>query len=134
MYNACEQFKNVKRGDIFYADLPQDGHVQGGVRPVLIIQNDIGNKHSPTVIVVPLTTREKKPLPTHTAIVAKTQSICLCEQQTTIDKSRLKAYISTATPAEMQKVDIALAISIGLGKIIDLFKHDDFSKEVAYVN
>lgn len=129
MYESMN--RDVKRGDIFYADLPyQDGHVQSGIRPVLIIQNDIGNRYSPTVIVVPLTTREKKSLPTHVNIYAKTNSVCLCEQQTTIDKSRLKSYVTTASESEMHKVNIALAVSVGLGKLIDFFKDGGLSKEV----
>ena len=124
MFKKCDTFtREIKRGDIYCADLPyDDGHVQGGIRPVLVIQNDIGNKYSPTVIVAPLTTKEKKPLPTHTVITARTKSVCLCEQQTTIDKSRLKEYVTSTTEAEMHKVDIALAVSIGLGKILDMFK------------
>lgn len=136
MFKVYESMnKDVKRGDIFYAELPyQDGHVQGGIRPVLIIQNDVGNKYSPTVIVVPLTTREKKALPTHVNIFAKTNSTCLCEQQTTIDKSRLKSYVTTASESEMRKVDVALAISVGLSKVTDFFKDNNSSNKGVLVS
>lgn len=124
MFKKCDTFtREIKRGDIYYADLPYgEGHVQGGIRPVIVIQNDVGNRYSPTVIVAPLTTKEKKPLPTHTTITARAKSVCLCEQSTTIDKSRLKEYVTSATETEMHKVDIALAVSFGLGKILDMFK------------
>ena len=93
----------VKRGDIYYADLrPVVGSEQGGVRPVLIVQNDIGNKFSPTTIVVPLTTRNKKSnVPTHSEIHKdinnglKEDSIALCEQLRTIDKERLKNKVGS---------------------------------------
>lgn len=131
MTNVCGTYnkeRQVKRGDIFYADLPkQDGHVQSGVRPVLIIQNDDGNKHSPTVIVVPLTTADKKPLPTHAKIKAKTLSTCLFEQPLTIDKNRLMSYIASASENEMHKLDLPLAISVGLGWIVDLIKSNSNS-------
>lgn len=126
---------NVKRGDIFYADLPVGkGHVQGGVRPVLIISNDVGNRYSPVLIVCPLTTRDKKPLPTHTTINAQTKSTVLCEQQQCIDKEQLVSYVGTATESEMKKVDIALAISIGLNHITDFFKNcNNINQEVVPV-
>lgn len=124
----------VKRGEIYYADLPEgNGHVQGGTRPVIIISNDVGNKCSPVVIVAPLTTREKKPLPTHAKIKAKSDSMALLEQQTCIDKSRLGSYIGTATRAEMRKLDIALLISVGLNWAIDIFRNNNSNGgEVAF--
>ena len=121
-----DNIKNVKRGDIFYADLPiGKGHVQGGIRPVLIISNDVGNKYSPVLIVCPLTTRDKKPLPTHTTINAQTKSTVLCEQQQCIDKEQLVSYVGTCTESEMKKVYIAVAISIGLNCIADFFKNSN---------
>ena len=117
MFKAYDNVKRneIKRGDIYYVNLPeQNGHVQGGVRPVLIVQNDTGNKYSPTVIGCPLTTREKKRLPTHTHIKAKSDSTCLCEQLMCIDKNMLGDCIGCATENEMESVDMALAISIGL--------------------
>lgn len=107
----------IKRGQIYYADLsPVKGSEQGGLRPVLIVQNDVGNKHAPTVIVVPLTTRmAKHKLPTHyLTYVTGVPSIVLCEQVRTADKGRLREYVATLSPAEMEKVNKALAISLGI--------------------
>ena len=107
----------IKRGQIYYADLsPVKGSEQGGLRPVLIVQNDVGNKHAPTVIVVPLTTRmTKHKLPTHHLTYATgVPSIILCEQVRTADKSRLKEYVTMLSPAEMEKVNRALKISLGI--------------------
>ena len=111
----------VKRGDIFYADLsPVIGSEQGGVRPVLIVQNDIGNKYSPTVIVVAITSQiNKAKLPTHLEISAKEfglakDSVVLLEQIRTLDKQRLKDKIGKCRPRFMEKVDKALYISLGL--------------------
>ena len=132
MTNVCGIYNNerrVKRGDIFYADLPrQDGHVQSGIRPVLIIQNDDGNKVSPTVIVVPLTTADKKPMLTHAKVKAKTLSNCLFEQPQTIDRSRLGSFITSTSESEMRKLDLTLAFSVGLGWIVDLIKGNSGGK------
>lgn len=109
----------INRGDIYYADLsPVIGSEQGGVRPVLIIQNDMGNKYSPTTIVIPITTRlSKKTLPTHiplsTCGLAK-DSIALCEQMRTIDKARLKDKIGHITDENLKALNIAVSISLGL--------------------
>ena len=111
----------VKRGDIFYADLsPVIGSEQGGVRPVLVVQNDIGNKYSPTVIVVAITSQiNKAKLPTHLEISAKEfglakDSVVLLEQIRTVDKQRLKDKIGKCSLRFMEKVDKALYISLGL--------------------
>ncbi len=111
----------IKRGDIYYAELnPVIGSEQGGKRPVLIISNDIGNKHSPTVIVAPITSRvhTKAKLPTHTLIKdfegLDKNSIILLEQVRTIDKQRLKQYVGMIPDDIMARVDTALAISISL--------------------
>jgi mRNA interferase MazF len=111
----------VKRGDVFYADLsPVVGSEQGGVRPVLIIQNDIGNRFSPTVIVAAITAQiQKAKLPTHVEIEAKTHgmekdSVILLEQIRTIDKQRLTDKITHLEEDTMRKVDEALQISVGL--------------------
>ena len=111
----------VKRGDIFYADLsPVVGSEQGGIRPVLIIQNDVGNRHSPTVICAAITSRmNKAKLPTHVEISAKDygivkDSVILLEQIKTIDKQRLKDYVCRADQKLMDKVDEALHISLML--------------------
>lgn len=112
---------NVKRGDIFYADLsPVVGSEQGGVRPVLIIQNDVGNRHSPTVICAAITSQiNKAKLPTHIELDSKRyslikDSVVLLEQVRTIDKARLKEKIAHLEQKAMDKVDKSLQISIGL--------------------
>jgi len=111
---------NIKRGDIFYADLdPVVGSEQGGKRPALIVQNDIGNKYSPTIIVVPLTQQQKKDLPTHVAI-PKSNVLCgdsfiLMEQLRTIDRMRFLDYIGHISDEIMYKVNNALSVSLGLG-------------------
>ena len=111
----------VKRGDVFYADLsPVVGSEQGGVRPVLIIQNDIGNRFSPTVIVAAITAQiQKAKLPTHVEVEAKSHgmerdSVILLEQIRTIDKQRLTDKITHLEDETMRKVDEALQISVGL--------------------
>ena len=114
----------IKRGDIYYAELnPVIGSEQGGTRPVLIISNDIGNKHSPTVIIAAITSRvhTKAKLPTHTAVNdfegLDKDSIILLEQIRTIDKHRLKQYMGLMPDNIMARVDKALAISVALKKI-----------------
>ena len=107
----------IKRGQIWYADLsPVVGSEQGGMRPIVIVQNDIGNKHSPTVIACPLTTRVKNPLPTHATLVyGKCKgSTVLCEQVKTLDKHRLKTFIGECTEDEIARIDRALKISLNL--------------------
>ena len=112
----------IKRGDMFYADLsPVVGSEQGGVRPVLIIQNDVGNKHSPTVIAAAITSQTgKTKLPTHIEIGSKetglkSDSVILTEQIRTIDKSRLKEKIGHIDNANViSKLNNALGVSFGL--------------------
>ncbi len=111
----------VKRGDIFYADLsPVIGSEQGGVRPVLIVQNDIGNKYSPTVIAAAVTSQiNKANMPTHIEIDARSgglskDSVILMEQIRTIDKERLRDKIGRLDDELMNQVDNAIAISFGL--------------------
>lgn len=111
----------VKRGDMFYADLsPVVGSEQGGVRPVLIVQNDIGNKYSPTVIAAAVTSQiNKAKMPTHIEINAETyglakDSVILMEQIRTIDKKRLKEKIGHVDDVLIEKVNEALAVSFGL--------------------
>ena len=115
----------IKRGDIFYGDLsPVIGSEQGGIRPVLIVQNDIGNKYSPTVIVAAITSQiNKAKLPTHVEINAEEygitkDSVILLEQIRTIDKKRLKERIGHLSDDLMKKVDDALQISFGLAEYI----------------
>ena len=112
----------VKRGDIFYADLsPVIGSEQGGVRPVLIIQNDIGNKYSPTVICAAITSQiNKAKLPTHIEIGSLNStlvkdSVILLEQIRTIDKKRLREKICRIDDRVMKKINRAIEISLGLG-------------------
>ncbi len=111
----------IKRGDIFYADLsPVIGSEQGGIRPVLIVQNDIGNKYSPTVIASAITSQiNKAKLPTHIELSAKEyglpkDSVVLLEQIRTIDKKRLREKIGHLDDELMEKVNEALTISFGL--------------------
>ncbi len=111
----------VKRGDVYFADLsPVVGSEQGGVRPVLVIQNDIGNRFSPTVIIAAITAQiQKAKLPTHVEINAKRygferDSVILLEQIRTIDKQRLTDKITHLDDEMMEKVDEALQISLGL--------------------
>lgn len=112
--------KNITRGAIFYADLdPIVGSEQKGIRPVLILQNNIGNKYSPTTVIAPITTKyyKGKYLPTHVKIKQfnkiRPHSIILLEQVRTIDKSRLKGYICPLKK-EMKEVEKALLISFGI--------------------
>ena len=111
----------VKRGDLFYADLsPVVGSEQGGVRPVLVVQNDVGNKYSPTVIAAAVTSQiNKAKMPTHIEISAETyglvkDSVILMEQIRTIDKKRLKEKIGHADDELMQRVNRALSVSFAL--------------------
>jgi mRNA interferase MazF len=111
----------IKRGDIFYADLsPVIGSEQGGIRPVLIVQNDIGNKYSPTVIASAITSQiNKAKLPTHIELNAKDyglpkDSVILLEQIRTIDKRRLREKIGHLDDELMEKVNDALTVSFGL--------------------
>jgi mRNA interferase MazF len=111
----------IKRGDIFYADLsPVIGSEQGGIRPVLVVQNDIGNKYSPTVIAAAITSQiNKAKLPTHIELDAKEyglqkDSVVLLEQIRTIDKRRLREKIGRLDDELMKKVNEALSISFGL--------------------
>ena len=111
----------VKRGDIYYADLsPVVGSEQGGIRPVLIVQNDMGNKYSPTVIAAAITSKgEKANLPTHIKLGAEDcglakDSIVLLEQIRTIDKRRLKERMGALDNTSMNMIDHALSVSFGL--------------------
>lgn len=116
--------ENVLRGDVFYANLnPVIGSEQGGVRPVLILQNDIGNKYSPTTIVAAITSRIKKAkLPTHveldsSSFALEKDSVILLEQVRTIDKRRLKEKIAHLDEEIMALIDKALLISLGLVEV-----------------
>ncbi len=111
----------IKRGEIYYADLsPVVGSEQGGIRPVLIVQNDVGNKHSPTVIAAAITSqKEKTRLPTHISLNAggcglAKDSVVLLEQVRTLDKKRLKERMGELDGGSMDRVDNALSVSFGL--------------------
>ena len=115
---------NIKRGDIYYADLsPVVGSEQGGLRPVLIIQNDVGNRYSPTVIAAAITSRMgKNRLPTHIDIHADRvglakDSVVLLEQIRTLDKRRLKERMGHLDDKTMQTVNSAIAVSFGIGAL-----------------
>lgn len=109
----------IRRGDIFYADLnPVVGSEQGGIRPVLIVQNNVGNKYSPTLVVLPISAAKKHYLPTHIHIrgskALPKDSVILAEQIRTIDKDRLKNYVGSVDFELMEKVEKAMKISIGV--------------------
>ncbi|MCR4962514.1 MAG: type II toxin-antitoxin system PemK/MazF family toxin [Firmicutes bacterium] len=111
----------VKRGEIYFAELnPVLGSEQGGTRPVLIVQNDIGNTYSPTTIVMPITSKtDKTKLPTHVELSRRESglsrdSVLLAEQIRTIDKSRLKQRVAVLDKSAMYKISEAMAVSIGL--------------------
>ena len=112
---------NIRRGDIYYADLsPVIGSEQGGLRPVLIVQNDIGNKHSPTVIAAAITSKvSKAKLPTHIDVFADKvglakDSVVLLEQIRTLDKARLKEKMGHLDDESMKEVNTAISVSFGL--------------------
>ncbi len=113
---------NIRRGDIYYADLsPVVGSEQGGIRPVLIVQNDVGNKYSPTVIAAAITSRtDKSKLPTHIDVFAdkfglEKNSVILLEQIRTLDKKRLREKMGHLDESVMDKVNSAISVSFGLG-------------------
>lgn len=118
---------SVKRGDIYYADLsPVVGSEQGGLRPVLIIQNDVGNRYSPTVIAAAITSRMGKTrLPTHIDVYADKaglakDSVILLEQIRTLDKRRLKEKMGHLDESLMREVNTAIAVSFGLGETVGI--------------
>ena len=122
LHRSVNRMNTVKRGDIFYADLsPVVGSEQGGMRPVLIVQNDTGNRHSPTVIAAAITSQTGKArLPTHIELEASScglsrKSVILLEQIRTIDKSRLREHMGKLPEPIMGQVDNAIAVSFGLG-------------------
>ncbi|MBQ7829802.1 MAG: type II toxin-antitoxin system PemK/MazF family toxin [Clostridia bacterium] len=112
--------RKIRRGEIYIADLdPVIGSEQGGERPVLVIQNNVGNTHSPTVIVLAITSRcqKKKYMPTHIPIESSDlsmSSIALAEQVRTVDKTRLTRYVGRASKESMEAVDQALKVSMGV--------------------
>ena len=117
-----QNFHDFYRGEIYYAYLePSFGHEQGGTRPVLILQNDVGNYYSLTLIVTAATTQKrKKPMPTHVELAGveglPDTSVFMLEVLRTIDKQRIRSYAGKLTPAQMDKIDAALRISLRLGE------------------
>ena len=117
-----QNFHDFYRGEIYYAYLePSFGHEQGGTRPVLILQNDVGNYYSPTLIVTAATTQKrKKPMPTHVELSGveglPDTSVFMLEVLRTIDKQRIRSYAGKLTPAQMDKIDTALRVSLRLGE------------------
>ncbi len=116
----------VKKGDLFFADLsPVVGSEQGGVRPVLVVQNDVGNKYSPTIIVAAVTSQTgKAKLPTHVQLSAtegglSKDSVVLLEQLRTIDKQRLKEKIGALNENQIPDVEKALSVSLGIANLIE---------------
>ena len=114
----------VKKGDLFFADLsPVVGSEQGGVRPVLVVQNDVGNKYSPTIIVAAVTSQTgKAKLPTHVELKAtqgglSKNSVVLLEQLRTIDKQRLKERIGSLSDSQLPAVDEALGVRLGIANL-----------------
>lgn len=114
----------VKKGDLFFADLsPVVGSEQGGVRPVLVVQNDVGNKYSPTIIVAAVTSQTgKAKLPTHVQLSAtegglSKDSVVLLEQLRTIDKQRLKERIGTLNESQIPDIEKALSVSLGIANL-----------------
>ena len=108
----------IQRGDIYYADLrPVVGSEQGGIRPVLIVQNDIGNRHSPTVIAVPISSAEKSKLPVHVKIRGSglpKDSTILAEQIRTLDRCRIGRYVGSLDSGMMRNIDKIIKISLGV--------------------
>ena len=117
-----QNFHDFYRGEIYYAYLePSFGHEQGGTRPVLILQNDVGNYYSPTLIVTAATTQKrKKPMPTHVELAGveglPDTSVFMLEVLRTIDKRRIRSYAGKLTPEQMDKIDAALRVSLRLGE------------------
>lgn len=114
----------LKRGEIFFAELnPVQGSEQGGIRPVLVVQNDVGNSHSPTTIVLPITSRlTKAKLPTHVELTRvesglARDSVVLAEQIRTIDKQRLQQKVSALDDSAMNKINHAMEISMGIDNL-----------------
>ncbi len=128
-----ESQQEIKRGDIFFADLsPVVGSEQGGIRPVLVVQNDIGNKYSPTVIVCAITSKlNKAKLPTHIELSSSEynlpkDSVCLLEQLRTIDKRRLQEKVSYIGAKKMKDVERAILISLGFFESVTIKQNETY--------
>lgn len=139
--NERINFNEIKRGDVFFADLPNvGGSVQVGLRPVTIIQNDMGNKFSPNIIIVPLTSELKKTnLKTHFVIKArnsclKEDSMTLCENIMSIPKTRLVSYLGRLNDFTMSKIDMCLQVSIALDKPVEEMDFNYIEEKVAQIS
>lgn len=114
--------RKIKRGDLYYANLDDViGSEQGGIRPILVIQNNVGNKYSPTIVIAPITAKRGKPqLPTHVKIgnvkILPRDSVVLLEQIRTIDRQRLGEYIGVLDDEIMAEIDNGISVSLGLDK------------------
>ena len=114
----------MKRGDIYYTNIEGHGSVQPGCRPVIIVQNDIGNQFSPTTIVCNITTAKKRPLPTHVEIGTNgglhQESMILCEQIQTVSKTDLETYVgSISEPKIIEELNEKIQISLGIKKLLE---------------
>lgn len=119
--NFRKSNENIRRGDIFFVDLPLDKNtsVQGGCRPCIVVQNDDGNRASPNVIVFPLTSRQKQHIPTHILVNAgeaglKKDSTVMAENPVTVSKDKLGSYIGRANAALMNEINYAIMVSFGI--------------------
>ena len=120
----------IKRGDIYFADLNFNLHsssIQQGIRPVIVVQNDVGNKYSPVVTIVPLTSKLKRNLPTHVMIPRQygvnVDSVAMAEQMTTIDKSRLKDKIGSVDQMVLDKIRNAMMLQLGISEALATRQH-----------
>lgn len=111
----------IFRGDIFYVEknFHHEGAIISGSRPAVVVSNDIGNKHADFVEVVYLTSKDKKPLPTHANVICKMPSIAMCEQVDSVQKDRLGDFIRSCTADEMKEIDNALMVSLGLDGLVE---------------
>lgn len=108
---------NIKRGEVYYTELPDRGRgIQRGLRPVVVVSNDVGNYHSDIAIIAPITSQKKTQLPTHVDVALSKKSIILCEQLTIVHKSKLFNNIYTLSKNELNTLDTALMVSLGIVK------------------
>lgn len=124
---------DIFRGDIFFVSPGGNycGSEQKPNRPGIVVSNDLANKHSPNVEMVFLTSQEKKPLPTHVEVIAKVPSIALCENIQTVSKERLGDFVKSCTTTEMQKIDKALLISLGMEASVAVGGAEDSAPKVS---
>lgn len=123
----------IKRGDILYVNPSETcGSEQAGGRPAIVVSNDMGNRYAPIITVVFLTTREKKPMPTHVQIrSSRYDSTAMCEQVETVSKDRLGNYMATCSKDEMAEIDQAIAVALGLNMENVCSSNDEGSESVS---